>query len=122
MTERAPILATLRRLPNQAFPLSLFPCEESRLERSYTVRVSGLGQLHAATEAQDRAFGRGATFGLREKLKACSRDQYREVGGRTAGQQALRAGVFRPGTWLTHERRDIAGCRVKPIAIAPEIE
>jgi hypothetical protein len=29
VTERATILAALRCPPNQAFPLSLFPCEES---------------------------------------------------------------------------------------------
>lgn len=43
VTERATILTTLRRLPNQAFPLSLFPCEESRIERLNAVKVSGPG-------------------------------------------------------------------------------
>src|SRR5471032_3379374 len=93
VTERAPILATLRRLPNQAFPLSMFPCEESRLERLYAVRVGGPGHLDAAPKcriAQRCAFGASGRLRLRDKLKAFGKDFYREVGGRVAGQSACR--------------------------------
>jgi len=67
LTERATILATLRGLPNQAFPLSLFPCEESRLERLRTTRVSGPGPLYVTYGALGRTAARarpGSAFGL----------------------------------------------------------
>ena len=67
VTERAPILTTLRSLPNQAFPLSMFPCEESRLERLYAVRAGARGHLDAAVKrriAARRALGRRAASGL----------------------------------------------------------
>jgi hypothetical protein len=82
VTERAPILSALRRAPNQAFPLSLFPCEESGLERLYALRASGRGPRQYGYETLERIAMRDVALRMSERQARPKHDIWRPEGRR----------------------------------------